>query len=120
MHVANDRWIQDPEGYLLYKVTYYWIEVKVESPGTEGYADFGGKTPEIASREDCVKLANQKAVDSVGASDSFDIVNRRYWYTMLAFSDKRRAYCKSMTFPWTISREYMHPTGSMWVGLREL
>ncbi len=122
--IQNDRFIQysDPsESYLLYKSTSYWIEIKVESPGTEGSRDFGGSTPITAFNDDIAKLRRQKAHDESQTADiSNDITRRRYWFIMLAFSPERRGLLKSWDTEWSISKEFVHEFGTMLVALKAL
>ena len=120
--IKNERFVQvdDDDDNLEYefKGTFYWIELKVESPATKGYADFGGKTPKDAMEEDINKLKKQKVADTQALNQGNTYEKRRYWYVMLAFSDNRRAYVKKLS-GWTISSEYVHPYGSMLVCLYE-
>jgi hypothetical protein len=120
--VTNERGVPDPgvtDG-VCFKGTYYWIELKVESP-VPTYKDFGGKSPVDALNEDVTKLKAQKAADEkMGVINGNTFQKRRYWYVMLAFSDARRGFVKSLKCNWSVAGEFVHKYGSMVVCILEV
>lgn len=110
--LKNKRYTKRESGKLKISKTYYWIELKVESPDT---GNFGGQSAQDAISTDTTKLRVQQDDDGGPAEDT----RRRYWFVMLAFSVDGRKEILSRRKFWTVCREAMHPDGTMAVGIIE-
>jgi hypothetical protein len=92
-YVHNKRFVVDPgdPGKLTFKNTYYWIEMKAESPQT---GKFGGYSLAQAISFDSRKLEKQKEYDD----EKFKLATtsrRRYWVIMIAVSEDKRGDLKN-------------------------
>jgi hypothetical protein len=95
------------------KQTYYWIEIKVESPVTH---NFGGKSLDTAFTEDAGKLSSQKRRDAHNPGG-----RRRYWFVMLAFSDEQCGAMKTLQDAgWTVARDAQVARGTFTICLKEM
>ncbi len=91
-YIHASRFVTDPgdPGKLSFKNTYYWIEMKAESPQT---GKFGGYSLSNAISFDSRKLEKQKEYDDGKFKSSTS--RRRYWVIIIAVSPEQRGELKN-------------------------
>lgn len=92
MYLANNRFVAKPGDLnsLSLKSTYYWIELKIESPATHKFGGFSLKQAILFDKD---KLVKQKGKDPVAKQGE----RRRYWYFIIAISDDERNKLKKFS-----------------------